>query len=173
MKNETVRKKENDVNDKFYIAVDDITLFRGKKDNYKRYYADFKNQIPISQLTEEEKKTKKIPDFDTRIIGNRFVNNPVTAVLNVVYSNPKHSNNKEVQKELFKRLQYDPKNQIYSFEEYFTIGTMLPPKESHLEKFKKGEYELYIVRHEIQVLSTNVESFNLAEVKKNLLSTKS
>lgn len=153
---------------KFYIAVDDITHLIGKKDHMKRLYANYQEDILMSDLTEKEKATVKPDDYDIRILTEKFVNNPLTAILNVVYTDPNDSCNPDVQNAFWKRLYFNAKNNCYIFDEYVTLGTHLPPKPIHWERYRKGEYELILIRHEIQVLSTNLESIPLADIKSQL-----
>lgn len=156
---------------KFYNAVDDVTHYIGTKNSMQRLWANADKEIFLSDLTKEELKNWKFPEYDFRIFGEKFVDNKVTAILNVVYFDHNVSNNPEVQFDFFKRLKFNPETNCYIFDEYLTTGLHLPPKQIHWEQFQKGKFKLELVRHEIQIFSTNIENIPLDAIKAEIYKT--
>lgn len=173
--------------EKFYFGVDDVTEFYGTKDNLVRLWHNYDrvahaiefqpgtvdsngNRVTWTTITPIEYADGTKPtEYDYRNFSRKFYKSPIEALINAVYSDSNLTMNPKIRKNFFENLQFDPETNCFIFYEYETINSMLPPKPVHMERFNNGVYELYVYKHEIQVLSSNVEKLDLAEIKANAL----
>lgn len=128
----------------YYLGIADITVYKVKCTDCDiqktRYYT----------------KTAKHP-YDIRRFSGKFQKSPLLAILYAVNGKGEMYSN-TARKEFFKKLTYNKENNCYYYTEYLTTGTHKPAKPNHMELFYKGEYELLMVRYEIQALKTEVTS---------------
>lgn len=141
----------NDIKN-YYIGVDDLTF-------YKAHYDVFTKEVVLTP--DEEQDT-------IREFGQKFVDDPMIAMLNVFTTSSKESNDPEVREFFGENLVYAPDHGCFFLDVYLTKGCELPPKECQWERFFKGEYEFILVRHELQALETNLPRIYLSSMGKSI-----
>lgn len=132
---------------KFYFAVNDQTYFKAKMINGK------------IEFVEDEDFTKNKYGFNNRVITERFVNDPKLAVINAIIPNHRESNDPEKREYIKNNIKYNKEEKCWIFDEYLTLGTEQWPKACQMEKFLAGEYTFNVIRHEIQVLTSEIADF--------------
>lgn len=145
---------------KFFIGVNDITYF-------KAHYDVFNKEVVLTE-NEDYREENDFNDYHVRVFGNKFVNDPMLAVLNAIAFNSKESNDPEYRKWFMENVRYCKESKCFYIDEYLTLGVELPPKQCQWEMFFKGEYEFICVRNEIQVLETRIANFDLNTMAKSL-----
>lgn len=144
----------------FYIGIDDITQWRVHYDVYNK-----------EVIFEEDPTCADVnPDagYHWRIFGNKFVNDPLLAVMNVYSKDSKESNDPEFRRWFMENVRFCKENDCFYIDEFLTLGVELPPKQCQWDKFFAGEYEFICVRHEIQALETFVPKYNLKTLAKGI-----
>jgi len=124
----------------FYLGVDDVTMFRGKKDDMKQVGDSVR--FFTEKFHKDPKRAAELVFFNQLVLytekDRSFAYDP------------------KFKEDFWKKVHYDAKQKTYIYEEYLTIGTRLPPKPCQMEHFYRGEYEFIKLRHEIQVLKTEL-----------------
>jgi len=133
---------------KFYFAVDDQTYLKATVVNGK------------VEFVEDEDFSKNKYGFNNRVITERFVNDPKLAVINVILPNHRESNDPEKRDYIKNNIKYNKEAKCWVFDEYLTLGTEQWPKACQMEKFLEGEYTFNVIRHEIQVLTSEIADFS-------------
>lgn len=133
---------------KFYFAVDDQTYLKATVVNGK------------VEFVEDEDFPKNKYGFNNRVITERFVNDPKLAVFNVILPNHSESNDPKKREYIKNNIKYNKEENCWVFDEYLTIGTERWPKDCQMEKFLAGEYTFNVIRHEIQVLTSEIADFS-------------
>ena len=122
----------------FYVAVDDMTFYVGFKDNMNRLH-------------------KNNSEYDERVFSDKFVSDPKVALINLIYAgDSKSSNDPKCRKNFFDHLKFNNETNCYEIDEYCTIGTLSPLKDSQAKKFARGEFEAIKIHHEMQVMRTTL-----------------
>lgn len=157
---------------KYFIAVDDVTYYIGKKDEMERMYADFYNGRLFKDVDKKYWKTHYLKPFDDRHFSEKFVDSPLKAFLNAIFVLHDDSYDPSNIDFVLQNTTYDPDTKCYVFNEYLTTGAMLHPKTSHWQKFNNKQYELVLARHEVSVMTTNIETFDLEKAKRAWFTTR-
>ncbi len=140
---------------KFYFAIDDIQYLRAKKVNGK---IEFTND---EEFWEPDKN-----GYHYRGVSNKFVDSPKKALLNILLLNSRESNNPEKVAHVLANTTYDAAENCFKWDEYLTLGTEQWPKACQWEHFESGEYTFKVIRHEVQILTSEVPEIDAKEILK-------
>ena len=134
------------MSNKFYMAVDDVKTYTAKFDVEKQ-------KIIFTYINAENVQSE--PKADIRILTDRFSKDIPTAILRVICCNDyNYMRDEENRKVISDFLRVDEQNNVYYFDEFFTLGTGKTPKTEHWDEFYAGNYEFFCNKHEIQVFET-------------------
>lgn len=165
--------------EKFYFGVDDVTEYFGTNNNLTRIWHNYErnvtaigiNRVPSddgvrrfgfteNKITDGSKQT----EYDYRNFSRKFYKTPKEALINAVYRDSNLTTDPEIRKRFFSNLKFNSDTKCFEYYDYVTTGTGLYPKKIHMERFLNGDYNLYVDKHEIQILSSNIENVNLNEI---------
>lgn len=138
---------------KFYFAIDDILCLNAKKVNGK-----------IEFTKDEEFWETNKNGYHYREVSRKFVDSPKKALLNILLLNSRDSNDPEMCKHVISNVKYDEKENCFKWDEYLTLGTEKWPKACQWEHFESGEYTFKVVRHEVQILISEVPEIDVNEI---------
>jgi hypothetical protein len=142
---------------KYYFAVDDQTYLKAKVVNGKvEFY--------------EDDSVVRIPgaNHDFRVISEKFVDDPGLALINILIPDHQESNILEKRDKVLSEITYVKDEDCFVWYEYLTLGTMKWPKPCQMEKFENGEYEFFVTKHEVQILTSNLVDIDLNTITKNI-----
>ena len=148
----------------FYTAVDDITM-------YKAHFNPFDESFIYQRIDMETEEPKAHnARAEVRVISDRFSKSIKDAVIrNLRESRDYAGDYKAFEPEnIMNRLEFNTENGCFIFEEFVTLGTRQSPKDCQWEKFFEGKYEFICIRHEIQILKTelaNISENNMLKLK--------
>jgi hypothetical protein len=152
--------KHESSRDKFYIGVDDVTQWRVHYDVYNKEVI-FEEDPTCADMNQNS-------EYHWRLFGNKFVNDPLLAVMNVYSEDSRESNDPAFRRQFMENVRFCKENDCFYIDEFLTLGVELPPKQCQWDKFFAGEYEFICVRHEIQALETSVPKYNLKTIAKGI-----
>jgi hypothetical protein len=138
---------------KFYFAVDDVVRLRAKRVNGVIEFSEDPNSWEVDKN-----------GFHYRNVSYKFVDSPKKALLNILLLNSRDSNDPEMCKHVISNVKYDEKENCFKWDEYLTLGTEKWPKACQWEHFESGEYTFKVVRHEVQILVSEVPEIDVNEV---------
>lgn len=151
----------------FYTAVDDITM-------YKTHFNPFDESF-IYQRVDMETEEPKAHNTraEIRVISNRFSKSIKDAVIRILKECRDCADDfKAFEPEnIMDRIEFNTENGCFIFEEFVTLGTRQSPKDCQWERFFEGKYEFICIRHEIQILKTelaNISDGILADISEEV-----
>lgn len=138
---------------KFYFAIDDVKCLCAKKVN------------GVIEFTENEEYWELDKNgYHYREVSRKFVDSPKKALLNILLPSSRDSNDPVKCKEVLSKVTFDEKENCFKWDEYLTLGTEKWPKACQWEHFETGEYTFNVLRHEVQILTSEVPELNVNEI---------
>ncbi len=138
-----------------------------------KYYLAVAESFPMSYCTWTDAKAAFGKNLDknqssicpARYFSDKFFKDPMKALLSVCMYSPKEWYDKKMLEYFYRTVIFNAKTNTYIFNRFSTIGTGLPPKDWHYEKFFNGEFRFNLDHIEVQLLSTNLETVDLKNAK--------